>query len=1015
MSSQQIQNFKELNDAKGLKMVHLNIRSLLPKIDQLRLALQNSKIQVVTFSETWLHPHLDSTLINIPGYKTFRIDRDREVNKPDKQNSQGKKRQKQNKNDDKNKTARKRKKGGGLVTYVNAGLAAEVRPLDALNTMTKDLESQWIEIDRENARNIIICNMYRPPAGDIDIAISTLNRHLASLNLTRKYLFILGDFNIDFQNKSTPASKKLLFFQKSNCLDQLITSPTRITKTSSTSLDLIFTTANYISTSGTLNTFISDHQPVFLIKKKGRANKDREITQSFWGRSRTRYDPNTFKNTLRNVDWTTFYEEIDIDKKWEMLYKVIEEELDKQCPIKKFKFHSPKPPYFTNDIINQIRDRDYFYKKAKKLGNEDDWNIAKHLRNQTNRDIRRAKSTFVIYELQNSQDDSSKFWRVIKSVFPNKLKVSKVDIKLKDGTVTVPPDKTAEYINSFFINVGNLTQTPPPNSPNAPPQLNRQHQGEVEDNEGGTENGSLCHLEQVTQTDVFNITKKLNTRKSSGLLNMDPSILKDCLLVLNEQFTHVINTSLGVSSIPAAWKKAKVVPIPKTGDSTLVTNYRPISLLPSPGKILEKLVHTQLDEYLQENEGLTEFQYGFRKERATTNAITQLLNHTNINLNKKTPTLALFIDFKKAFDCLQYPVLLHKLRELNFAEETLQWIRNYLMDRQQCTVANGYTSSYADVTQGVPQGSILGPLLYIIYANDLAQTMKHTKFAFYADDTVLYTSNKNLNRAFRKMQGDLKNLSNWCTKNGIYVNPRKTKYMIFSNKHINTDRKNLYYERDKIERVLSFNYLGVILDQHLTFEKHAKNIINRTTMKIYQLFKLRKFLTSKAALMIYKNMILPIIEYGNIYMSSASKEHRRKIQVLQNKALKCALGKEKRYNTIMLHREAKLLKLHTRRKIHLIQHMFQQSRKSGFKGWKTRTGMNTRSSTKNLMKLIKPNTTKFQNSITYRGPHLWNTLPADLQSMDKPILFKTAAIKHITERDYKRALEVRGQEENTDT
>ena len=212
---------------------------------------------------------------------------------------------------------------------------------------------------------------------------------------------------------------------------------------------------------------------------------------------------------------------------------------------------------------------------------------------------------------------------------------------------------------------------------------------------------------------------------------------------------------------------------------------------------------------------------------------------------------------------------------------------------------------------------------------------------------------KHLNIAVSKIQHDLDSLMNLCHRNSIFINPSKTKYMVFSTTDIKRDTISPKIDDREIEKVPHFNYLGVVLDQHLTFENHAKYTLNRVSSKIYLLTRMRKYLTSRAALLIYKNMILPVLEYGDVFLSSATKENRSKLQKLQNKALKCALGRDKKYNTSNLHKEAKLLKLKHRRKLHLLLNMHKLSNISGFKGWKNRAHK------KKLMMTKKPNLTKF--------------------------------------------------------
>ena len=240
------------------------------------------------------------------------------------------------------------------------------------------------------------------------------------------------------------------------------------------------------------------------------------------------------------------------------------------------------------------------------------------------------------------------------------------------------------------------------------------------------------------------------------------------------------------------------------------------------------------------------------------------MNHINNSLNRKMYTVALFIDFKKAFDCLQYPKLLIQLGTLGLADGITSWIASYLSNRQQTTFTNKMHSNTLLVKQGVPQGSIIGPLLYTIYANDIAGRITNTKATFYADVTVLYTSSSNLDTALTRVQRDLDNLQTWCQQNGIYVNP------IFSNKEVTPNvTRMLRISNAEIQRTDKYTYLGVVLDERMSFELHAKNVINRVSTKVYQLKKVRKFLSKRAALMVYKNMILPM-EYGDIYLYSAT-------------------------------------------------------------------------------------------------------------------------------------------------
>ena len=442
-----------------------------------------------------------------------------------------------------------------------------------------------------------------------------------------------------------------------------------------------------------------------------------------------------------------------------------------------------------------------------------------------------------------------------------------------------------------------------------------------------------------------------------------------------------------------------MIPIPKKGNLSQVSNFRPISLLPLPGKIFEKVVHEQLLLKIEEDETLSDLQFGFRKGKSTIQAIHKLTEQINIGFNNSLLTAAVYIDFKKAFDCVQYPTLLQKLGDLELSDLAMNWIKSYLSNRFQRVLANGKLSKYLPVTQGVPQGSILGPLFYILYANDLPLIFRKSKYIFYADDTVLYTQGKNAHDMNKILQSDLTRLQKWCNLNSIFVNSAKTKYMIFGSRNRVDKVKdlNLYIDKSKIDRVNKYTYLGVSLDPQLNFEDHAAEVISRVSAKIYQLKKIRPVLTDKAALLIYKNMILPILEYGDVFFSSVTLETKKQLQKLQNRALKCALRKDRLYGTKDLHSEAKLNTLKWRRKQHLGQLMFQITSDKIFWGWRIKLHrMTTRNGKKKQIDTKKPVNEKFKKSVTYQGMKLWNSLPLHIQKQPDRIAFKTILKKHIT-------------------
>ena len=943
----EISNLDTLNKVKGFKILHLNVRSLPKKMDQIRLMLLKSNLEVITLSETWLNNSVSSISLSLDDYKLFRQDR--------------------------NHVLVNKKKGGGLLTYVRNDLAADCEPLVDISTATKDIEAQWSQITRPHCKNVVVCNVYRPPTGKLDNAIKYLDECLKGFDLGKVEVYIMGDMNVNYKNKSAVDFKKLNFFIKSNGLSQAIDKTTRNTDKTKSLLDLILTNSLYVKAAGTLEHFISDHQPIFIVKKKGR---DRRPSVIFEGRTYRSYDKEVMKQRLLSQNWDEYFKIQDPDEAWDHILTKFMPVIDEMCPIRSFHIKNYKPDWINSELLEQIKDRDYFYKKAKLTGDEDDWNIAKHLRNVTNANIRQAKRDFIVDELQDNKSDYKQFWKTIRSVIPSDKGDARQNINLTQQGVKIAKSKVADHINDYFINIGK--QQPG----------NTIHQTQASD---GSVSEEVWSVSVFSQSEVLKAVKSINTSKSLGLTNISSFVIKEVFIILIPQITYLFNLSIRMSIFPCVWKEALVIPIPKCGNLSLVKNYRPISLLPIPGKLLEKLVHTQLSEYLDEISFLTDNQHGFRKNHSTLHSVAQVVNYVNLKMDRRLPTLAAFIDFRKVFDCVQHPILLDKLSTIGLHKNLVSWFSSYLTGRKQRVLANNVYSASKTVTQGVPQGSVLGPLFYIIYANDIAEIMKNCNLALYADDTVLYIAGSNFNRIVGKMQKDIDALSTWCLNNGIQMNTDKTNLMLFGQKSMldKLPSFEINVNDTPIKAVNNYRYLGMTLDCQLNYNKHVQKNIAKVSVKLKQFRRMRYFLDTKAAMLVYKNMILPMLEYGDIFMSSATVNDRKKLQVLQNKGLRCALQVDKYTDTVELHTEAKLCKLNRRRELHLMSHMYDMAQCNSNLKARAVDGVKTRSSEKKLLKIKKPATEKFKKSLAYKDPKKWNALPTRLHQLDTRAKFNS--------------------------
>ena len=323
-----------------------------------------------------------------------------------------------------------------------------------------------------------------------------------------------------------------------------------------------------------------------------------------------------------------------------------------------------------------------------------------------------------------------------------------------------------------------------------------------------------------------------------------------------------------------AWKKAQVTPIPKDGNPLDVNNYRPISLLPIPSKIIEHLIHSQVDQYLDNIDFYTHSQGGFRREHSTTATTSEFLDDIYTNINKQIVTRATFVDFRKAFDSINHKLLLMKLKFVGFCRNTLSWFESYLENRQQTVKVNGLESLSHPVTCGVPQGSTLGPQLFLIFINDITKVFEWSKFKLYADDTVFYTSDTESNDLFftrpipnpmtcHHLQTDLNNLSQWCAQNDITVNVKKTKTMTFGTWYTlaQADELNLNLQGTNLENVDHYKYLGSYVDIKLNFVRQANETIRLVNHKLHCLSKVKQFISSEHCTRLIYSLILIITIY----------------------------------------------------------------------------------------------------------------------------------------------------------
>ena len=450
---------------------------------------------------------------------------------------------------------------------------------------------------------------------------------------------------------------------------------------------------------------------------------------------------------------------------------------------------------------------------------------------------------------------------------------------------------------------------------------------------------------------------------------------------------HIIYDSFHTGNFPSSLKIAKVTPIHKSGDKNQLSNFRPISILPLLSKIIEKLVFKQVLNFLEKYNLLHNNQYGFRPNRSTTQAILDNLHFIYDSLDSNHTVISLFLDFSKAFDCIDHKILLSKLHFYGFRGIANAWFESYLSGRYQLVSINNINSDLKLVTHGVPQGSILGPLLFLLFINDFPDSNTFFKFTLFADDSSLLCkfSHNDSFSIHQIITNQLEPVSNWLISNKIKVNSEKCKFITFRYKNKPIDIPPIPFGNGSISQDSNIKFLGLILNQNLTFSQHIYSIQTKLSKSVGLLFKLNKFLPASTLKLMYDSLIKPYLTYAIEAWYSAPKYLTDKVLILQKKSIRAINSLPYNEHTSKYFKEMKILKLPDLYRENLVTYFFNTVNKNANLNISQFIEHNqnihqypTRNRTNIHLPLFRK--THTQAGFLYRGIKAWNELSGDLRS-----------------------------------
>ena len=795
----------------NLKVISCNVNSLRGRHTQLVELIDSEDPDILMFQETKLDSTVFSHELFPDSYTVFRKDRDL--------------------------------RGGGVCIALKQHIHAIHR-----TDLDTDIEATWVQVQTTGHAPLFLCSFYRPPDKTVDY-IESIRKPLEVLFSQSRgktpLVVWAGDFNypdLDWSSCSEftdSSGGNFVGILDDFHLHQLVSSPTRLGATKDSVLDLVCTSYPSLVQNVTVGREFSDHCLVsFTIGAS---------VNMHGGESRKVY-------RYGKADYTKIQQELSeysrqfihslphcrsVDENWLSIKNAIEQTISRHVPSKLSSSRRRRPVWMTREVRKAIHKRDRLSRKALKSGSHIDRNRYRKARNCASKLMKseyQAKLGEIIGDI-NSNPRS--FYRFINSkrIDPTGIPALKNQSKI----VTSDADK-AECLNNYFgsvFTVENDLDIPEPDS---------------------IPNRGLMPEITVTQPGVQKLLSGLNENKSPGADDISPHILKKCHGELSGPLTFLFNQSLNTGEVPDDWRIANVFALHKKGPKELPENYRPISLTSICCKLLEHIIHSSISKYLESNHILTPRQHGFRSGHSCESQLVLACDDWASAMNKGIRTDVAVFDFSKAFDSVPHKRLIAKIKSYGIHEGAVRWIESFLFNRRQRVAINGSSSSWIPVTSGVPQGSVLGPLLFLLYINDIGAGVR-SDLRLFADDCILYRQIKNTSDTIL-LQEDIDRLYSWSKKWQISFNAKKCQVVSISRKR-NVASTVYSLGKEKLQEAQSFSYLGVTISSDLRWNEHVRNVSRKATRTLNFVKRNIYGCSPETKARAYMSLVRPQLEYAS--------------------------------------------------------------------------------------------------------------------------------------------------------
>ena len=846
------------NHQSDLTAVHLNIRGLNSKLGELSHLIDNSfKCQppeIVMLCETWLKSN--SPRPNVPGYQLERHDRIR-------------------------------RRGGGTGILISSKCRYNRRhDLELLDCTS--LESCFVEL-KSNYKNMIFGSIYRPPNTPPDEFIELFTELIAKIhNDDPKSGIVIGlDHNMDLLKHKTHRPTRMFVEKLYDIgLMPIITKPTCIAHNSATLIDNILVSNRLLDNigQGIICDNTSDHLPCYILLHDIRPTKKED--QFITTRDLRESNLAALKRCLSEGVLLPNPSQ-DVNHQFNQLHDNLTKYVDNFIPMVTRKLNPKsirREKWVCAGLLKSIKKSKQLYRKyINNKTNKKLFEKYKHYNHTLQKTKHYAKKSYYLEQCRQHRSNSKKLWQTINHVIRKTNNKTEVIEKLKiNNVMEYRGDVIAEELAKYFSTVGKVFAD----------RIGPSSRSELDYLKNIPVSMRSIFLKPVTTSEIDKILTNMIPKTSSGIDEINNKLLKELKDYLLVPLELIFNRSLEQGIFPDRMKTAKVVPLHKGQRKDIANNYRPISLLLTISKILEKLVYKRVYEFLSSTGQLFVSQYGFRKKHACDHAVGELISAIAKGFEEGKQTAGVFLDLSKAFDTLNHSSVLLKLDRYGLRGPCLKWFESYLSNRSMLVSCksddsiNNHTSESHQVEFGAPQGSCLGPLLFLIYCNDLQIHLLYLNCIQFADDTTLYITHANLNYISFALDHDLRILQDWFKANKLTLNVGKSVCILFSKKTDTGKELRIQINGEAIPQVEFTKFLGMWVDRSLSWKEHASRLTLKLTRNIHLLRMGKHMLSPHVQKILYHAQISSNILYGlGIWGSMACQQDLNKLQSIQSQCV----------------------------------------------------------------------------------------------------------------------------------